>query len=59
MENFKLQWNFSRTSNIFIEKNAFESAGKWRPFCFGLNVLNHAVAEWYISVQFLSTQNDI
>ena len=33
----KLEWNFIRTSDVFIEENAFESV--WRPFCLGLNVL--------------------
>ena len=37
----KLQWNFIRNSNIFIQGMHIKmSSVKWRPFCLGLNVLN-------------------
>ena len=36
----KLQWNFNRNLNIFIQENTLQIPSvKWRPFCLGLNVL--------------------
>ena len=36
----KLQWNLDRNQQIFIQENISKmSSGKWRPFCFGINVL--------------------
>ena len=36
------QWNSNRNSYIFIQENPFNimSFGKWRPFCFGLNMFS-------------------
>ena len=37
----KLQWNFNRNSNIFIQENAFENVVcEMASICLGLNVLN-------------------
>ena len=37
----KLQWNFNRNSNIFIQENVFENGVCEMPsICLGLNVLN-------------------
>ena len=34
----KVQWNFKRNSNIFIQENVFKmSSEKRRPFCLGFN----------------------
>ena len=36
----KLQWNFNRNSNIFIQEMDLKiSSAKWRPFCLGPNEL--------------------
>ena len=38
----KLQWNFNRNSNIFIQENAFENVVcEIASICLGLNVLRH------------------
>ena len=38
----KLQWNFNRNSNIFIEENTFENVVcEMASICLGLNVLTH------------------
>ena len=40
----KLQWNFNRNSNIFIQENAFENVVcKMASICLGLNVLNECL----------------
>ena len=40
----KLQWNFDRNSNIFIEENAFENVVcEMASTCFGLNVLKFVI----------------
>ena len=46
----KLQWDFYRNSYILIQENSFKYmlSGKWRPFCFGLNVFRC----WYASKGF-------
>ena len=37
----KLQWNFNRNSNIFIQENTFENViCEMASICLGLNVLN-------------------
>ena len=39
----KLQWNFNRNSNIFIQKMYFKNSfAKWHQSCLGLNVLKTA-----------------
>ena len=37
----KLQRNFNRNSNIFVQQNAFESVVSEMAFCLSLNVLSH------------------
>ena len=38
----KLQWNFDRNSNVFIQENALKTpSAKWHPFCLGLNALTY------------------
>ena len=45
----KLQWNFSRNSNNFIQEM---SSAKWRPFCLGLNVLRQKDSVKIIHCEF-------
>ena len=49
----KLQWNFNRYSNIFIQENAFENGVcerasiLSRPQCVNINILWPSVAKWH------------
>ena len=40
----KIEWHLNKNSYLFITKMRLKmSSVKWRPFCLGLNVLNHCV----------------
>ena len=47
----KLQWNFNRNWNIFIQENALENVVcRWQAFCLGHNVLKLWMFVWFTSL---------